>query len=108
MLSCELYEISKNTFLHRTLLLAASDCLCCQELAALNEKLHVEKNATNTTEAEEFKTLCLNKVVLQNVLVGLLDARGNYLEEKTSNLSYRFASYRQFTWWVLQESWERK
>ena len=58
------------------------DCLCCQELAALNEKLDVEKNATCIAEIEEFKTLCLKTVVLQNVLVGLHNARGDYLEEK--------------------------
>ena len=72
-------------------------CLYCQELAA-----DVEKNATCITEAKEFKTLCLNKVVLQNVLVGLNDARGDYLEEKTSNRPHRFASYKQFTWWVYK------
>ena len=33
------------------------DCLCCQELAALNEKLDVEENATCITETEEFRTL---------------------------------------------------
>ena len=58
------------------------DCLCCQELAALNEKLDVEKNATCITEAEEFKILCLNKVMLQNVLVGLHDAREIILRKK--------------------------
>ena len=78
------------------------NCLCCQELAALNEKTNFEKNVTCTTEAEEFKTLCLNKVVLQNVLVVFHDATGDYLEEKTSNRSFRFASYKQFTWWVCK------
>ena len=38
------------------------------------------------TEAEEFETFCLNKVVLQNVLVGLHDAKRDYLEEKMSVL----------------------
>ena len=37
----------------------------------------------------KFTTLCLNKVVLQNVLVGLYDARGDYLEK----ILYRFVSY---------------
>ena len=44
------------------------DCLYCQVLAALNEKFDVEKNTTCITDAEEFKTLCLKKVVLQDVL----------------------------------------
>lgn len=61
------------------------DCLCCQELAALNGKFDSEKNIKCITEAKEFKTLCLNKAVLQNVLVGLHDARGDYLEENTTN-----------------------
>ena len=37
----------------------------------------------------KFTTLCLNKVVLQNVFVGLYDARGDYLEK----ISYRFVGY---------------
>ena len=78
------------------------DCLWWQELAALSEKLDVEKNPTCIAEAGEFKTLCLNKVVLQNVLVGFHDARGDYLEEKTSNALYRFARYKQFKWWVFE------
>ena len=78
------------------------DCLCCQKLAALNEKLDVEKNTACITEAEEFKTFYLNKVVLQNVLLRLHEARGDYLEEKTLNRLYQFASYKQFMWWVYR------
>ena len=56
---------------------------------------------------EECKTFCLNKkAVLQNVLVGLHDARGDYLEKKTSNQLYRFASYKQFTCWVFRSLWK--
>ena len=55
------------------------DCLCCQVVAALNEK---------------FGKLA----VLYNVLTGLHDSRGDYLEKITSNRSYRYAAYKQFTW----------
>ena len=43
-----------------------TDCLCCQELAALNEELDAKKNDICIAEAKEFKTRCLNKVVYQN------------------------------------------
>ena len=55
--------------------------------------LHVSQRLKNLT-------LCLNKVVPQNVLVGLHDASGDYLKKKTLNSLYRFASYKQFGWWV--------
>ena len=59
-------------------------CLCCQEVAALDEKF--DKLAVKgITEAEEFRTLCINKPVLDNVLTGLHDSRGDYLEKITSN-----------------------
>ena len=73
------------------------DCLCCQEVAALNE--NIEKFSVKCiTTATEFQTLCLNKAVLENVLVGLHDSRGDPIEKKTSNRSYRYAAYKQFTW----------
>ena len=59
-------------------------CLCCQEVAALDEtfdKLAVK----GITEAEEFRTLCINKAVLDNVLTGVHDSRGDYLEKINSN-----------------------
>ena len=80
------------------------DCLCCQELAALNEKLDFQKNTARiNSESEECKTVCLNK---SSALVGLHDAKGNHLEERTSNRSYRFASYKQFPCWVFRSLWK--
>ena len=77
------------------------DCLCCQEVAALNEK--IDKFGTKCiTKAEEFQTLCLNEAVLENVLIGLHDSRGDPIEKKTTNRSYRYAGYKQFTWWVYK------
>ena len=35
--------------------------------------------------SEEFKTLCLNKVVLKNVLTGLHEIRGDPIEDNFSN-----------------------
>ena len=62
------------------------DCLCCQEVAALNEKFD-ENLMTCITESTELQTLCLNRAVLKNVLTGLHDARGDHLENVCSNRS---------------------
>ena len=58
--------------------------------------------AASVTEAEEVQIICINKAVLENVLTGLHDSRGDYLEKDTTNRSYRYAAYKQFTWWVYK------
>ena len=68
-------------------------------------KTRFPKNAARiNSETEECKTVCLNK---SSALVGLHDARGDHVEERTSNRSYRFASYKQFTCWVFRSLWKR-
>ena len=46
--------------------------------------------------------MCLNKEVLWTSLVNLADREGAYLPPRKNvpNRSYRYAAYRQFTWWV--------
>ena len=78
------------------------DCLCCQEVHALNSKFDAENYFGCITESKDFETLCTNKTVLENVLVGLHEARGEYLEENTSNRSFRYAASRQFIRWVFK------
>jgi len=77
------------------------DCLCCQEVAALNLKFDISKMDC-ITDSDEFKTLCLNKAVLENVLTGLHVSRGDYLEKISSNRSFRYAAYKQFVWWIFK------
>lgn len=77
------------------------DSLCCKEVAALWEKFE-GVNISCITEVDEFRTLCLNKFVLENVLVGLHNSRGDFLENNISNRSFRFASYKQFTLWIYK------
>ena len=60
------------------------DCLCCQEVDALNGIFH-NKQVKCAVICEEFKTLCLNKVVLKNVLTRLHDTRGDTIEDNFSN-----------------------
>ena len=78
------------------------DCLCCQEVHALNSKFDAENYIGCITESKDFEMLCTNKTVLENVLVGLHEERGEYLEENTSNQSFRYAAYRQFIRWVFK------
>ena len=77
------------------------DCMCCLEVTALNEKFD-KFSVKCVTESEKFQILCINKAVLENVLTGLHDSIGDYLEKDTTNQSYRYAAYRQFTWWVYK------
>ena len=76
------------------------DCLCCHEVSAISE----EQFSGNVciTNSEEFKIICLNKAVLKNVLIGMHETKGDPLEQKITNRSYRFAAYKQFVWWVFQ------
>ena len=78
------------------------DCLRCLEVTALNETF--DKFLVKwVNEVEEFQIFCINKAVLENVLTGLRDWRGDYLEKGTINRSYPYAAYNQFTWWVYKQ-----
>ena len=77
------------------------DCLCCQEVAALNSKFDTE-SMNCIIQSSEFETLCLNKTVLKNVLTGLHVSRGDFLEDDITNRSLRFAAYKQFVWWIFK------
>jgi len=50
------------------------DCLFCQEIDALNSKFD-NKNIHCITHSTGFTTLCINKLVLANVLTGLCETR---------------------------------
>ena len=56
------------------------DCLCCQEVASINE--YKFENQKCIKLSQQFKTLCLEKLVLKNVLVGLRESRGDPLEKE--------------------------
>ena len=71
------------------------DCLCCQEVDALNSKFD-EETIPCVTDSTSFKTLCTNELVLKNVLTGLHESKGDCLEENWSNRTLRYAAYKQF------------
>ena len=54
--------------------------------------------------SKQFQTLCLEKLVLKNVLVGLHEAKGDPPEKENEikNRLSRFAIYKQFVWWIYQ------
>ena len=54
------------------------DCLCCQEIDALNSKFGRE-NTSCVIKSIEFETLSINKLVLENVLTGLHELRGDHM-----------------------------
>ena len=77
------------------------DCLCCNEVDALNSKFDAEQPLDCITRSEEFKMLCTNKTVLKNVLVAFHETKGDHLEPTPTNKSLRYAAYKQFIWWVF-------
>jgi len=61
------------------------------------------------TESQDFATLCLNPVVLKNVLVALNNVRGDNWnfsspDQATEFQALRYAAYRQFMWWIFGRS----
>ena len=80
------------------------DCLCCQKVAAISDDKFESQKCI--TLSQQFKTLCLEKLVLKNLLVGLHETRGDLLEKdgKLSNRSLCFAAHKQFIWWIFERS----
>ncbi|XP_031565199.1 P2X purinoceptor 7-like [Actinia tenebrosa] len=78
----------------------ADMCLCCNELES--RKYDNTQDSTCITTSEGFQCVCLNRDVLWTALVSLHDREGSSLPTRTNipNNSLRYASYRQFTWWV--------
>ena len=72
------------------------DCLCYQ-----NSKFDC-KNMSCVIKPIEFETLCINKFVLENILIGLRESRRDHMEKTWSNRSLRYAAYKQFIWWVFK------
>ena len=67
------------------------------------------------TSSSEFAQVCLSRPVLRTALIGINDLRGDGVKrhpdakkggekekDEIPNKSYRFAGYKQYTWWVHQ------
>ena len=81
-------------------------CTCCRSMETYQESLcckddvpeDIIGNNTCITQHEEFAIVCLNTAVLRTTLSMLNNLRGDRIEYE--NISYRYAGYRQFTWWI--------
>ena len=54
------------------------------------------------TQNDDIRVLCLEKIVLRNVLKNIHETRGDVLQQNPSNRLYRFAPYKQFLWFVFK------
>ena len=70
------------------------ESLCCKE----DVPGEILGDNTCITQHEEFAVVCLNVAVLRTTLSMLNNLHGDRIEHE--NISYRYAAYRQFTWWI--------
>ena len=56
----------------------------------------VTKNKFIAVTCQEFKIICLDKVVLKNVLAGLNETKWHPIENDSLNQSLRYAAYKKF------------
>ncbi|KAL9950241.1 hypothetical protein ACROYT_G042714 [Oculina patagonica] len=75
------------------------ECVCCKEMKniyLMMEGLHC------VTQHENFSAVCLNRDVLWTALASIHDRENAALPNRknVSNRCFRYAAYRQFTWWA--------
>ncbi|XP_057295017.1 P2X purinoceptor 7-like [Hydractinia symbiolongicarpus] len=77
------------------------ECICCVEVEETKRMIEKE-NIGCIIDHPGFSPVCLNVEVLWTSLVNLADREGAYLPRRNNvpNKSYRYAAYRQFTWWI--------
>ncbi|KAK7885888.1 hypothetical protein WMY93_025509 [Mugilogobius chulae] len=82
-----------------TAMATSKESVCCKELDFISAAVH---SLPCVTAHPSFYAVCLNPDVLWAALVSLHDRRSSGLPARTqvSNRSYRYAAYRQFTWWM--------
>ena len=71
--------------------------MCCLDTDELPDDFF--EGQKFVTSSEGFSTVCLSKIALKTALSALNNLRGdsiNYVD----NCAYRYAEYKQFTWWV--------
>ena len=75
-----------------------AESLCCLDTNEVPDE-YFEGN-TCIILSEGFSTVCLSKHTLKTALSALNDLRGDSIKTDRNNCSYRYAGYKQFTWWV--------
>ena len=71
-------------------------CVCCHEQVDGGERIICKENCI--VNMDGFPQLCLQPLVLENVLIGLHHSKGDPKKEPL-NVNLRFAAYKQFIWW---------
>ena len=71
------------------------ESICCRD-ENLPERYYDDKVCI--TENNDFRTVCLHREVLKTVLSMLNNMRGDEID--IHNKSFRYAGYRQYTWWI--------
>ena len=73
-----------------------TESLCCQDTNEVSEELSEGQKCI--TKPSRFKIVCMEKPVLHASLLALNYVRGDSMEN-LDNSSYRFAVYKQYTFW---------
>ena len=76
-----------------------AESLCCLDTNEVPCDYFEGKKCIALTEG--FKDVCLKKNVLKTALSALNNLRGDALAKVVTNRSFRYAGYKQFTWWVF-------
>ncbi|XP_066914774.1 P2X purinoceptor 7-like [Clytia hemisphaerica] len=79
----------------------SSDCKCCWEVEQLNARF-VQENITCIRNFSSFNTLFLDKTMLEMMLRDKHFIRGDPIDDKLTNRSYRVAAYKQFNTWAFR------
>ena len=74
-----------------------TESLCCQDTNEVSEELSEGRKCI--TKPSRFKIVCMEKPVLHASLSALNYLGGDTMEN-LDNSSYRFAGYKQYTFWV--------
>lgn len=74
-----------------------AESICCLDTNEAPDDFFVEENCI--TNSSGFQVVCISKHVLKTELSALNDLRGDKIIN-VSNCAYRFAGYKQYTWWI--------
>ena len=74
-----------------------AESLCCLDTNEVPDSYFGGNKCV--TDSEGFVTVCISKHVLKTALSALNDLRGDSIND-TSNCAFRYAGYKQYTWWV--------
>lgn len=75
-----------------------AESLCCLDTNQIPDENFEGNNCV--TLSEGFSTVCLSGDVLRTALSALNNLRGDIIKPEITNCAFRYAGYKQFTWWI--------